>query len=96
MFIPTSALLPTHDPNEFNRLKAGRPATRVEILGRRSREPLMSDVPVASGGPAHAEPDEAGPSGQRHRSAPHPVGTIRRSISRALITVGERINPEAA
>jgi hypothetical protein len=96
MFMPASALLPTHDPNEFNRLKAGRPATRVEILGRRTREPHATDVTVSPAGSAHADSDGSGHSGQRHRSAPHPVVAIRRGISRALITVGERIEPEAA
>jgi hypothetical protein len=95
MFIPTSALLPTHDPNEFNRLKAGRPATRVEILGRRTREPYLGET-RSPAGTAQAGSDGAGRPDQRHRSAPHPVVAIRRGISRALITVGERISPEAA
>lgn len=95
MFIPSNALMPQYDPNEVNRVKSGRPATRAEILDRSMRQHRLNTVTVMPDRSIDARSDQ----GKQHETAhtsPNPVISIRRGLSRALITVGERIKPQAA
>lgn len=96
--LPTSTFMSSVDPNEIKRINSGRPASRSEILERHMREHRFNaetvtlDQSLQSDGREHV----ALPRHTEMRSTPNPVASIRRGISRALITVGERINPEAA
>lgn len=100
MFIPSSAFLSSMDPKEIHRLNTGRPASRSEIVERHLRdhrfsaETITPDRSLQDPGFSNAKRTQARQNVTE--STPNPVVSIRRSLSRALITFGERINPEAA
>jgi hypothetical protein len=90
MYFPTTFTTPVIDPIERQRITSGRPATRWEIVQRHHQESrLNASLLVRDDEPSTTE--SAG--GQRIQDA---FSGIRRSLSRMLITTGERIDPEAA
>lgn len=100
MFLSSSTYISRIEPNELNRLKSGRPASRVEILERHLKEQHIAGPVVTHEQPSPDETPRNGHPVQPNRSAghatPNPVVSIRRSISRVLVMAAERIGPEAA
>lgn len=100
MLLPSSAYITPVDLNEADRLKTGRPASRTEILDRHLREHRFDTEAITPDVAQQPAISRRRQSVTAHRgtlhSAPNPVARARRGISRALITVGERIGPEAA
>ena len=75
------------DPAVRDRIETGRPATQLEILQRKNRIERLHWMTIADR-EAIAPPHGKG-LGERVRD-------IRQSLSRALISAGERIDPQAA
>jgi hypothetical protein len=100
MFVPSTPLVSPIDPTELNRIKDGRPASRTEILDRHLREHRITTQPVTIGQPIQVDTRKNvhGTPVRRNvaPASPNPVAKVRRGISRALITAGQRIGPEAA
>jgi hypothetical protein len=101
MFLPSSAYLTPIEPIERDRLKAGRPASRTEILDRHLRErrinaaAITHDQTLRTEAATSVRPAQTPPVSTA-QTAPISLARVRRGISRALITAGERIGPEAA
>jgi hypothetical protein len=85
--MPTTYLLPSLDAQERARLDAGRPATRAEIIARSLRERCDNEPLFA--------PEEASVARPRP-TLPGPVATLRHGLGRALVSVGQRLDREAA
>ncbi len=100
MFVPSTPLISPIDPSELNRIKDGRPASRTEILDRHLKEHRITTQPITVDQPIRVNTRNnihRAPARRHVAPAPqNPVAKVRRGISRALITAGERIGPEAA
>jgi hypothetical protein len=101
MLLPIGSYLTPIDSNELDRFKTGRPASRTEILERHLREHHINAAVITHDQTLRAEAGRSEgmaptPPVRAAQTAPISVARVRRGISRALITVGERIGPEAA
>lgn len=100
MFLPSNAFVSSIDPNELDRIKSGRPASRSEILGRHLREHRVDNQAVIADQPFSTTAARSKHRDSAHRArpqvTPNPMAKVRQGISRVLITAGERIDPEAA
>jgi hypothetical protein len=92
MYFPTHLSTPVTDPIERERILSGRPASRWEIARRGHLESRLNGTGLAPVDEAATSVD----SGARPQVAQSTVSNIRRTVSRVLITTGERIDPEAA
>lgn len=100
MFLPSNAFVSRIDPNELDRIKSGRPASRSEILDRHLREHGLHNQAVVADQPLPTKASRSERLDPAHRDrpqiTPNPMVKVRQGISRVLITAGERIGPEAA
>lgn len=86
MFLPTMLTTPI-DPIERDRIRSGRPASHMEIVQRHHVESRQI---------AAARLNDEEQFQPASRTTTRPLASIRRTISRALINAGQRVNPEAA
>ena len=99
MYVPFTNLLPALDPDEVHRVRSGRPASRVEILERHLRhQRIHQPVFAPEERPRVARISHRDPSADRpaRLSLLGPATRVRRSIGRALIAAGERLERDAA
>jgi hypothetical protein len=75
------------DPATRDRIQTGRPATHLEILQRQQEIERLHWMAVA---------DREGIAPARGKGLGERVRDIRQSLSRVLITAGQRIDPQAA
>lgn len=95
MFSPF--IIPSHalDLTEIHRQKSSRPASRAEILARYQRDyrdnaiRLMAEQSPSARASSTGHPRTA-------RMSLQPLDRVRQTISRALMTAAERIEPNAA
>jgi hypothetical protein len=92
MFTPTTFPKAAYDPIERDRIESGRPASRVDVHYRHQRA-VRQDAIAMSG---MDRQDRARDERSTLRIVPEAIDTIRRSLSRALTSAGQRIGPEAA
>jgi hypothetical protein len=86
-------------PHELERLKTARPASRTEVLEQHLRDNRNNAVSIMASQVLSTEAAHAGQTPERPRLAritPLPMITVRRGLSRALMSAAERIGPEAA
>jgi hypothetical protein len=89
MFIPTTFPSAAYDPIERDRVKSGRPATRLEVLQHQERAMRIDRLKMATESPEKTERPVL-------QLLPDTLDGIRRSLSRMLVHAGHRIGPEAA
>lgn len=103
MTIPLTRYISPIDQSELDRLKSGRPASRVEILSRHQEETKMNSAFYTHDQILRNRSDEL----ERHvrkeqqlyearQAASNPAVRVRHTIGRFLIAAGERIRPELA
>lgn len=92
MFTPTTFPQAAYDPIERERIESGRPASRVDVHYRHQRAVRHDMIAMSGSDREDRVRDERSTRG----ILPETIGSIRRSISRALSNAGHRIGPEAA
>lgn len=92
MFIPTNFPSTAYDPIEQDRVESGRPASRVEVIQRHQRASRHETIASVMDAPQASDRQDS----PRFQMVPDAIDGIRRSLSRALVNVGQRIGPEAA
>jgi hypothetical protein len=94
-YVSLAAITPEHLAGG----QTARPASRQEILARQLRDNRTNAINIMAAqvlSPEAVHAEQTSISRRLASTTPSPMTTVRRGISRALMSAAERIGPEAA